>query len=43
MACLRDLLFAQKGHPREAMRLAAYWKRGAAEFHEELSLPADQR
>ena len=40
MARLRDLLLGAKGHPREAMRVAAYWKRGAADFHEELSLPS---
>ena len=39
MARLRDLLLVGKGHPREAARIAAYWKRGTAEFHEELSQP----
>lgn len=40
MARVRDLLLVRKGHPREASRVAAYWKRGAADFHEELNLPA---
>ncbi len=35
MARLRDLLLA-KGQPKEAMRVSAYWKRGAADFHAEL-------
>lgn len=34
MARLRELLIAQKQHPREAMRVAAYWKPGASDFHE---------
>lgn len=37
MAAMRDLLLGEKGHPREAMRVAAYWKRGAEAFHEELA------
>ncbi|TFY97415.1 siderophore-interacting protein [Ramlibacter rhizophilus] len=37
MAALRKLLLVDKGHPRTASRIAAYWKRGAAEFHEELA------
>jgi NADPH-dependent ferric siderophore reductase len=37
MARLRELLLVAKGHPREASRIAAYWKRGASDFHEELS------
>lgn len=36
MARLRDLLLA-KGQPKEAMRVSAYWKRGSADFHEELA------
>jgi NADPH-dependent ferric siderophore reductase len=36
MAQLRDLLLA-KGQPKEAMRVSAYWKRGATDFHEELA------
>lgn len=34
MARVRELLRA-KGHPLAAMRVAAYWKHGAAAFHEE--------
>jgi NADPH-dependent ferric siderophore reductase len=34
MAQLRHVLLEQKAHPREAMRVAAYWKQGAADFHE---------
>ena len=36
MAQLRDLLLA-KGQPKAAMRVSAYWKRGASDFHAELS------
>jgi NADPH-dependent ferric siderophore reductase len=36
MAQLRDLLIVDKQHPREAMRVSAYWKHGASEFHENL-------
>ena len=36
MAALRKLLLEVKKHPREAMRVAAYWKHGASEFHENL-------
>jgi NADPH-dependent ferric siderophore reductase len=35
MAQARELLL-QRGHPREAMRVAAYWKQGASDFHETL-------
>ncbi len=35
MAAVRQVL-VDKQHPREAMRVAAYWKRGASEFHENL-------
>ena len=28
---------ADKGLPKEAMRVAAYWKRGASSFHAELA------
>ncbi|MFY9510383.1 MAG: siderophore-interacting protein [Rubrivivax sp.] len=38
MARLRDLMLLDKQHPREAMRVAAYWKRGASEFHETLTI-----
>ena len=37
MARLRNLLIAAKAHPRESMRVAAYWKRGAADFHDDLT------
>lgn len=36
MARAREVLLQQHGHPREAMRVAAYWKRGATAFHENL-------
>ncbi len=34
MARVRELMLAR--HPREAMRVAAYWKRGASDYHERL-------
>ena len=36
MAALRRELVEVKGHPREAIRAAAYWKRGASGHHENL-------
>jgi NADPH-dependent ferric siderophore reductase len=36
MARLRQVLLGEKGHPREAARVAAYWKRGASAHHENL-------
>mgnify|MGYP003576357805 CR=1 FL=1 len=36
MAALRRILAEEKRHPREAMRVAAYWKRGASAHHEDL-------
>ena len=36
MAALRRELVDVKGHPREAIRAAAYWKRGAIGHHENL-------
>ena len=36
MAALRRELVEVKGHPRDAIRAAAYWKRGAAAHHENL-------
>jgi len=36
MASLRKVLLEEKKHPREALRVAAYWKHGASEFHENL-------
>jgi NADPH-dependent ferric siderophore reductase len=35
MRRVRDVL-AAKGVPKEAMRVSAYWKQGAADFHEDL-------
>ena len=37
MARVRDLLLGAKAHPREAMRVAAYRKQGASDFHEDLA------
>lgn len=39
MARLRDIVLVDKRHPREAARIAAYWRRGAADFHEDLANP----
>jgi NADPH-dependent ferric siderophore reductase len=36
MARLRRVLLEEKQHPKEAMRVAAYWKRGASAHHENL-------
>lgn len=36
MAAARELLLGEKQHPKEAMKVAAYWKPGAADFHERL-------
>jgi NADPH-dependent ferric siderophore reductase len=36
MTTLRRILVDDKGHPREAIRAAAYWKRGATGHHENL-------
>ncbi|MET3130088.1 NADPH-dependent ferric siderophore reductase [Oxalobacteraceae bacterium GrIS 1.11] len=36
MATLRRLLVEEKGVPRQAIRAAAYWKRGASAHHENL-------
>ena len=36
MAEARRILLDEKAHPREDMRVAAYWKRGASDFHENL-------
>jgi NADPH-dependent ferric siderophore reductase len=36
MARLRQVLLDEKAHPRESMRVAAYWKRGVSEHHEDL-------
>ncbi len=36
MAELRAVLLNEKHHPKEAMKVAAYWKPGAADFHARL-------
>jgi NADPH-dependent ferric siderophore reductase len=36
MAAVRRVLVDDKGHPRDAIRAAAYWKRGAISHHENL-------
>ena len=36
MARLRDVLLAEKKHPKEAMKVGVYWKPGALDFHETL-------
>jgi NADPH-dependent ferric siderophore reductase len=36
MTRLRTLLLEGKGHPKEAMKVAAYWKPGASDYHEKL-------
>ena len=35
MMRMRDLVLYEKKHPREAMRMASYWKQGAKDFHHE--------
>jgi NADPH-dependent ferric siderophore reductase len=36
MATLRDVLLREKGQPKEAMKVAAYWKQGATGYHARL-------
>jgi len=36
MAALRRVLVEEKGHRRQAIRAADYWKRGAAAHHEDI-------
>jgi NADPH-dependent ferric siderophore reductase len=36
MATLRDVLLREKGHPKEALKVAAYWKQGATGYHAKL-------
>ncbi|HEY1129934.1 MAG TPA: siderophore-interacting protein [Roseateles sp.] len=43
MARLRDILLHEKGHPKEAMKVAAYWKRGATGYHARLDDDAPAR
>lgn len=35
-AQVRDAVFGDKSHPREAARISAYWKQGASGHHEDL-------
>ncbi|MET0335601.1 MAG: siderophore-interacting protein [Rhizobacter sp.] len=37
MAQARDVVLAEKAHPREDAKIAAYWKHGNADFHEKLT------
>lgn len=37
VAQAREIVLAGHGHPREALRAAAYWKQGATAFHERLA------
>ncbi|MFT7774303.1 siderophore-interacting protein [Roseateles sp.] len=43
MASLRDILLREKGHPKEAMKVAAYWKQGATGYHARLDEEAPGR
>lgn len=36
MVRLREILSTEKAHAKEAMKIAAYWKHGASDFHEKL-------
>jgi NADPH-dependent ferric siderophore reductase len=36
MTQVRELLLRDKGHPKEAMKVAAYWKAGAVAYHARL-------
>ncbi|WP_348752896.1 siderophore-interacting protein [uncultured Aquincola sp.] len=36
MAQVRDLLLGERGHPKEAARISAYWRAGSSSFHEDL-------
>jgi len=40
MKRVRAIMADEKGHPKDAMRIAAYWRQGQSSFHEELSQPA---
>lgn len=35
IAKAREIVLVDKGHPREDAKLAAYWKQGAADYHED--------
>ena len=37
MKAVRQVLVEEKRHPTSAMRVAAYWRKGASDFHEELT------
>lgn len=37
MARARQIMLVEKSHPREDARIAAYWKQGASDHHEELT------
>ena len=37
MRRVREVLVTDKALPKEAMRVSAYWKQGAADFHEDIS------
>lgn len=37
MKALREVLVQEKQHPTTAMRVAAYWRQGASDFHEDLT------
>ena len=37
MKAVRQVLVEEKQHPTSAMRVAAYWRKGASDFHEELT------
>jgi NADPH-dependent ferric siderophore reductase len=37
MARVREVLLGERALPREAMRVAAYWKRGASDYHDDLA------
>lgn len=37
MKAVRQVLVEEKQHPTVAMRVAAYWRQGASDFHEELT------
>ncbi len=43
MAQLRELMLRDKGHPKEGLKVAAYWKQGAEGFHERLDEDAPVR
>lgn len=41
MTEVRRLLRERHNHPSQAMRVAAYWRKGARGFHEELAVPTE--